>query len=136
MRGLSMATPRSYCTQPPKNGTLLRALRPDDRALPSRPRVSPHAHHTRSPPAACESARTARASLAPLALGPRLAASARSPLHRARHVYPSPHAVLGGGLCGTPSHLVTRTREGRGSRVPTQRILFGFAGHWRPAFPA
>ena len=77
MRGLSMATPRSYCPQPPKNGTLLRALRPDDRALPSRPRVSPHAHHTRSPPAACESARTARASLAPLALGPRLAASAR-----------------------------------------------------------
>ena len=96
--------------------------------LPSRPRVSPHAHHTHSPPAACESARTARASPAPLALGPRLAASARSPLHRARHVCPSPHAVLGGGLCGTPSNLVTRTREGRGSRVnrmalPTSRTI-------------
>ena len=44
MRGLSMATPRSYRPQLPKDGTLLRALRPDDRAA-----VAPAGESTRPP---------------------------------------------------------------------------------------
>ena len=101
MRGLSMATPRSYRPQLPKDGTLLRALRPDDRAA-----VAPAGESTRPPHALAASRLRVGTHRTCIARAPRARPAPRRlrspPLHRARHVCPSPHAVLGGGLCGTP----------------------------------